>query len=904
MKRFGIGLVWALLLGAAGIPVWSVRAQEAAVTLPFSEGFEGAAGKLPPGWSDATTGEVAASVGIDNKQGKEGTACLRLEVDAWYAGAARVRRSGIALKAGTKYSVEVWLRGVGVTAPAEIALEKPGAAGLPGTRYLARQCAVGLKWRRFVLQGEAPADVSASLTLSLPGTGTLYADGIRVSEGEAPAPEQEAMPAIPPTPARGNRIYNSGFELGLEGWTIPEEVSVIAKSAADSDRYARLVTGRLPLEARPIQVRPGVPYTISAYLRSDRPGALAEVALVEVGNAARVAKTFDLTSEWTRFSFTATLPCEASTRYFLSIGPSGEPHGLDVDAVQVEEGDLTTYAPEAALEVGTGLARAAMFPEPDTIMTVPVPLYSRDPTPAEVVVRYRIEGFYGEGLTFGYSPVKAGLTHGVVPVRVPISNRGTQRLVVEAVVGRDVVSQAECVLTCLPAADPKPNPNSFFGAHGSMGTVGEWHAPTVAARAGVRWWRLHGLSAFTEWAVAEPERGKFTWFDRELTALRSRGLSVLGVFARTPRWAGEDPSGQPSDPFSWPPARMADFTNYVRQVTAHYKGQIPAYEIWSEPWSRSAWMGTPEKYAELAKAAVPAAKAGDPAAKLIGGSFWVPRPEFTDRVLAKGLLPAVDGISHHQYTEGETVSFDHGKRDQVSTWYEALHGKLTLAGGKFEPIWNTEGGTSSPSYYSWLGADEQSRAAARTVAKTLILNKAAGVSHYFYYHLWQEGGAARLFDGAMTDNLALLDYDGSGKPGLGAYAACAQSLEGAAPAGRVETEKLKAYVFHRGDDSIVAVWSPAALTNTLELGLKLDARALRALDLMGNPRGVKSLPDGTSVTLRNEPVYLHLRGIDAEATLDALRAATVEPTTTKLRKPKNMGDKPAPPVEGAAEPKK
>ncbi|HEU4751492.1 MAG TPA: hypothetical protein VFU47_00190, partial [Armatimonadota bacterium] len=217
--------------------------------------------------------------------------------------------------------------------------------------------------------------------------------------------------------------------------------------------------------------------------------------------------------------------------------------------------------------------------------------------------------------------------------------------------------------------------------------------------------------------------------------------------------------------------------------------------------------------------------------------------------------------------------FYRGGKDQVTAWAQSLRGKLGLVGGEKTPLWNTEGGVPSPSYYSWLGAEEQSRAAARTVAKTLILNRAAGVQRYYYYYVWQERGGPRTFDWLYANNWALLDYDGSGKPSLAAFAACARSLEGAEPAGRVETSSVKAYLFRRGGDTVVALWSPAALLQPVDLKLKLDPQRLQVQNLMGNRKGFAVEEGAVVLGLRNEPVYLRAEKTPVPAVSAALRAA-------------------------------
>lgn len=868
MKRTRFPLLFLLLFaGLTFLPRPAVHAQ---ATLPLVQNFETLADGLPPGWANDSYGELQVNLAAETGRPKEGKAAWAVHVPAWYAGEARVKRDGIPLQANETYAIEVWLRGDDLGVPVTVGVAK---AGHPETVYFARECGAGPQWRRFVLEGQAPTDEpNAELFISLRGGGSLYIDGLRMVREELPV--EPAPPAPPVRP--GNLVYNSSFELGLEGWTMPEQVALVKQDCPDGESFARWIPNPYPLQARPFYARYGATYVISAYLRSQRPGARVEVAAVEVGSGARFSSKFEVTGEWKRYAFSADLPCRAYPRYFLSFAPADEAHGFDVDAVQVEEGKVSEYT-TPAVEVSTGLSRSMLFPKPDEIVGVPVQICARRKVPENATLRYRVEGFYGETLSLETAPIPAGKVRTEVPIRVRIPGKGFRRLIIDALVDRVPVSRAETNLTSLPPLDPNPRPDSFFGAHGSVGTNGEWHAPTVAARAGIRWWRLHDLSAFTQWAVAEPEQDRFVWYDREVDALRARGLSILGVFARTPAWAGQNPGGERTDPSAWPPAKIGDFGDYVREVTAHYKGRINAYELWNEPWAREFWAATPERYAELAKAGASAAKRVDPDVTLVGGSFWGGRPIFTDRVLAKGVAQAVDAVSQHQYTEPETVTYSFGGRDQVTQWYLGLRGKLNLVKAEKTEVWNTEGGTQCPSFYSWLGAEERARAASRTLAKTLILNKIAGVKRYFYYHVWQEVGAPRMFDWLLANNWSLLDYDGSPKPTLAALAACAQNLEGAQPFARCETPGLKAYIFKKGTGAVIAAWSPPALGTNRDLVLKLHPYRVRAQNLMGDNWGT-SFTNGEQVTIpvRNEPIYIQVRETDAAVVAKAVKAASLD----------------------------
>jgi len=112
------------------------------------------------------------------------------------------------------------------------------------------------------------------------------------------------------------------------------------------------------------------------------------------------------------------------------------------------------------------------------------------------------------------------------------------------------------------------------------------------------------------------------WYDAAIDALRARGLSLLGVLARTPAWAGQNPGGH-ADPSSWPPASRAVLAGYVQKVVGHYRGKIAAYEIWNEEnLSRETGVGNvdPSHYLPILEAGANGVRAGDSNALVLLGA--------------------------------------------------------------------------------------------------------------------------------------------------------------------------------------------------------------------------------------------------------------------------------------------
>ena len=91
--------------------------------------------------------------------------------------------------------------------------------------------------------------------------------------------------------------------------------------------------------------------------------------------------------------------------------------------------------------------------------------------------------------------------------------------------------------------------------------------------AGFNW-----LKQQVEWAQTEPiEKGGYDWreLDKVVAAVSAAGVNLLLSVVRAPGWAlGEGAHGPPADP--------QDFEDFMRVISARYRGAVQAYELWNE----------------------------------------------------------------------------------------------------------------------------------------------------------------------------------------------------------------------------------------------------------------------------------------------------------------------------------
>ena len=216
--------------------------------------------------------------------------------------------------------------------------------------------------------------------------------------------------------------------------------------------------------------------------------------------------------------------------------------------------------------------------------------------------------------------------------------------------GKRISPYNEIVITRIrrPVHWNEDAPDSPFGCHfiATPSTI------QILKSAGINWVRFHDTGTdYTGWYHLETQKGRWTFHDDAIKRYRDSHIMIFAGLQTAPKWASfymdsgkKDFNGyfdryfQPKDLDAW--------SNYVRVLTARYKGVIDEYFIWNEPWSNVFWHSafdaskkdylsgpTPAAdYARLSIAAYKAAKEGNPSAKIAGfnseasdahGSQWV-----------------------------------------------------------------------------------------------------------------------------------------------------------------------------------------------------------------------------------------------------------------------------------------
>ncbi len=882
--------VWSFLLlpalfavAAAVLLPQAVRADDA---LLRNGGMEGpfTAG-LAAGWVKNCYGSNDVAFAEETRDLHGGKAAERITCTKFATGGVQFHSADLAVEKGKPYTVRLWMKG-DVQSPVYVGLRKHGE---PYTAYLKRHARVKNEWRPYVLTGEASdSDPRCGLYLMFAGTGTLLVDDVALLPG---IHEEVAASEMPPL--KGNRIYNSGFEAGPEGWT-PTGGFFLDRTTAHSGRAsARLGSVDLPgvtlplnrplpprtrprttppgIECRPFPIRAGMRYTLSAWIKAARPNTSVTLRFFEWAdeggdqasrrNQRQAAVT--ATTNWTRYQVSGIAVPNMWEDYVARIVPSGT---VWVDDVQIEEGDVTDYRPAHPIEVGAETAtRWCRVGE-----QVEVTSHVAGAAPSEKYpLTFTLEDLWSRTQKVFVRP-KAGDASGeksghVDNIRFTPDKPGMYRVRVRA---GDSPATGEVWFGVFPQRDRKLRPDSAFGTHVTA-VVPEPSNTLLASEAmGARWVRLHDFGDFCHWRVVEPEKGRFVWRDAEINDLRRRGFEILANLGHTPVWAGR-PHPKNQDHGTWtsaPPRDVAEWENYVFKTVEHFRGRIRLWEVWNEPCWSTFFAGTPEEYADLLKAAYRAVKRADPQAVVIGGCFSWHAQQWTKRVLAQDALDFMDALSYHVYwspvaTEPATPGEPTFIAREVQHFTDLMRER-----GKVKPIYMTEGGLRCPPFASWLPKEGFSRGApfgsqtgaalaltgldaACGLVRGMVEMRSAGVVNICYYYTGGAQGAMPWFSTMANGYYVLMDYDGRPKPTMMAYSALEQALDGTTPRGARHRNGLTAHLFAKGAGAVAVVWSERERTLILDGATILDLMGNVVVDRLGNAEPRPALR-------RGEPVYV------------------------------------------------
>jgi hypothetical protein len=781
-------------------------------------------GGLAAAWSSNSYGDNQVYLAPETTDVRQGTRAQRITCTRFRSGGAQIYFGHVSVEAGTTYTLRLWMKG-DIASPVFVGVRQHAQ---PYTAYISRSVRVTPEWRSFVVSGEAAGtDSNAGVYLMFASLGYLLVDGVSLVR----AGPSEAPPGFRTAVRRGNLVYNSGFELGAEGWA-SENMSIRTEASA-GQQFARAIHR---LESRPFPVSAGQRYSVSARIRAEAPGTRVTLGMSEWaddgGDDSSVrdggALSVVVGTDWRRYRLTH-LAAPRWWGHYVATVESERP--IHIDDVQVEEGDPSLYRPAHATEVTA--ATSTRWSEPGQRVEILTRISGRSED--RRAVTYTLLDIWSRPVARLHRRLRGAATDraffaprdvGVYRVRAQVAGSG---------------SLAETWFGVLPNAEmTPPEAGSQFGVHLAP------REPVVAVIAtGARWVRLHDFgSDFCHWYRVEPmEGGPFSWFDAEIDELRRRGFSLLANLGHPPAWAGS----RSKSARAWTPEMPRSLTSwerYVFETARHYAGRIRYWEIWNEPYQRAFFEGTPADYVELLRVAYRAIKRADPDAVVIGSLFSPGAEAWSRSVIELGALEYVDAVSYHVYWTPSMAEADTAGKPPDMT--ERVRGYQTMmaARGLQKPIYMTEGGVRAPPIASWIplreGIHATSLEATNGLVKGIAEMLSARVVKVFYYDL---GPRPPWHSTIANGAYGLMDYSGRPKATMVAYAVMTRLLAAAEPVSVIRSSRLTVHLFRQRRGAVAIVWTARTRTPAFP-------RTVQAIDLMGNRMRLPVFRAGEAVYVR------------------------------------------------------
>ncbi|OGV59971.1 MAG: hypothetical protein A2X45_16850 [Lentisphaerae bacterium GWF2_50_93] len=532
-----------------------------------------------------------------------------------------------------------------------------------------------VKYRlHFSKQEKAPAYVKGNL-LKEGASFEVGADGVRPYSAYS-WNEKMADPGVPP-------VFDS--TTAVHGTTsLKLTASDPAKLHSPYNfAFVCAIYNRIPLKR-------GQKYTVSAWMKADKPGVKANIICAEESWGGNDWGAFPVTTEWKRYSFpffTSEFKKGGYCLTWVGIDSGCKEGSLWIDAVQVEEGDLADFQASTEVEYGIGVENPNKLFESGSPCKAVLKVRNNGKAQLDGKVDYVIKDYWEKPVLTGSVPVRikaeSAASYPMDFGKLPCGYyRGyftaSTGEVEELIFGVYVPQPLEMLPEDWPLAchnDPMPIVRKL--GFGSVRAFGEFQFANIAA-----------------------EKGKFDFSkpDRMLKRAEECGLTIMPILgdlmwpywrheAPIPKYALEKLVENPANGrrITW--AKLDAWKDYVRALTSHYKGKVTAWEVLNEP---NLWM-TPEEYLPYLKASYEAAKEGNPDCNVVGvcaTSDFAGKPgTFTDNVFKQGGTKYFDTLSMHLYdTNPPERTIGAGSDVMLETWRKIM--KETY--GKETSVWHTE----------------------------------------------------------------------------------------------------------------------------------------------------------------------------------------------------------------------
>ena len=388
---------------------------------------------------------------------------------------------------------------------------------------------------------------------------------------------------------------------------------------------------------------------------------------------------------------------------------------------------------------------------------------------------------------------------------------------------------------------------------------------------GARWVRVAFSWNSVEPVDTTPEYFNWGGWDGEVSSAASTGVSIVATVHGNPSWAAEYPGG----PLY--PDHVADFVELMEAAVERYDGDgtmdapgspvVEHWELYNEPDGASIflaeagygyWGDYGTEYADLFRQVYPAAKAANPATKLLIGGVAYERfreddpgnpyvRQFLDDFFAAGGGSYIDVFNFHYYPGFAHVWEPYGRELIGKTAYF----RSMLAGyGLSMPIVCTEIGEHSDAS---RGSSDETQS--RYVVKSFVWAMAADLDYATWF-------ALRDITDGFPYLYGLLDPSWQRKPSFYAFRTAAEELGGASfvramSVGELGDTEAEGYVFRSQGQDVYVVWMNDAVTRPVRFG----GSTAQVLEKYGSRSTIADADDGlldglVTVNIGPSPVYV------------------------------------------------
>lgn len=835
-----------------------------AMNLIVDGGFEESKPKEAkgPGWYAFSWGDPMTG-GVVNEDPYSGTNCMKGTCAKSEKGMARVfMTEPLPISQGKKYIFSGWAKGLKITRPVQVVF---GQLERPYKWYTSRNVSVGKEWTYFELEFPASSDVRESdfvIFMHVQGTGTLWLDDLSFK----PMKEKRLTKAnlvYNGSFEVGLEGWGNQYRSGAEYVNFGDGTERIGAGIVGNDamrlHVPNVTSGTrnngIWSTSRIFPAKPGEEATFTFYAKLEElpPGVFslhAKIRGIETYKN-QDGGNYPLYDTWHKYEIPITIPESARELFYLfmdmdiyywdyqpgvlprtirsnsrwtnaqalgitndgyfSLDGVSVTYGRKVDKLTItpvdKDTDLTFVERDKVI---VGYAQAPGTPEDQ--------IYELGGVAPKTVINYSARdsaSLYYQVIDFpdenvigsGYVNFKKG-THSLT-LDLPGKTAGAFKLQIFDSTKKNVVSEY-MYHVLLQYAKKKRAKNSPFGIH-------IWHnefSARMVQKIGAKW--IRDLYGSLLWPSVEPKQGEWRFPKDPYKWEKQYEMDVMPALVWTPLWAV---SAKPEERGGWTggkqyaPVNLEDYATYVEKTIEHYNDEIDVWELWNEPnlggafWNPGMGRDSMETFFTMIKGAYTAAKKVAPDDTIVvqmrAGMY---HPDWTIKILEKGLGDYADVVSYHYYKSTLPASDNPSLNDVVAAYYET-HKKT----GSDSPldVWMSEGGCPNPIGWrksdAYLGNTLVSDATRWTVMATVEMLRTHPDGKVFLYHMYNTG----KFTGLVNLNTfeLLLSWDGVARPTAVAYGTMTHFLEGKKHSGYKKTkENVECHLFKGKEESVVVAF--------------------------------------------------------------------------------------------------